>query len=426
MKKNISASVRCIFIGLLIISHTAIKGQPIRVAILDFENISGKSEYDGLGKAFSNMMITDLKNNIHPRRVEFFERGQLNKLLDEQKLQKSKNFDASTAVKFGKLSGVNYVFLGSIFILDQSLSISSRLIDVTNSKVILSKDVSGLVNSYLLLKTQLSEAISAELNNPVSIPVEFSGKNVSLSTIQQYGKILNKIDEGDLSTAEQYRGVFEETNPEFAYFKELRADIDELKKQVAKNTADIEILNQAGGRVIKPVSLSELMTNITNPLTVYDERKKYLSSMLSNSLAEFSTIQIPFYFICNLPSGGEFLNSFKLETGLPTSKSFDLISRDLDFINSMFESNSVNKTTFSHYTFYYLRNLVNFKEKLTHSDIDLYSAAAAVAQKLIQFNKKNNISAYNVEYFGGKLSYAFTFNHDEDLSTEHLYQLLIE
>ena len=39
----------------------------IKVAILDFENTSNVSKYDGFGKALSNMLITDLKNFIHQR-----------------------------------------------------------------------------------------------------------------------------------------------------------------------------------------------------------------------------------------------------------------------------------------------------------------------------------------------------------------------
>ena len=76
-----------------LIGSNFVQAQATKVAILDFENTSGKTEYDALAKAISNMLITDLANNIHPKKVEFFERSQLNKLLDEQKLQKSKNFD---------------------------------------------------------------------------------------------------------------------------------------------------------------------------------------------------------------------------------------------------------------------------------------------------------------------------------------------
>jgi hypothetical protein len=35
--------------------------QVIRVAILDFENISGIPKYDGLGKAMSSMLISDIE-----------------------------------------------------------------------------------------------------------------------------------------------------------------------------------------------------------------------------------------------------------------------------------------------------------------------------------------------------------------------------
>ena len=60
----------------------------VQVAILDFENTSGIVKYDGFGKAMSNMLITDLKNSIHPRKVTFLERSQLNKILEElRKLQ---------------------------------------------------------------------------------------------------------------------------------------------------------------------------------------------------------------------------------------------------------------------------------------------------------------------------------------------------
>ena len=171
--------------------------QSFKVAILDFENTSGKTEYDALGKAISSMLITDLANNIHPKKVEFFERSQLNKLLDEQKLQKSKNFDAKTAVDFGKLSGVNYVFVGSVFVLDGTCNFSSKLVDVQTSKILLAKDVSGKIEAWLQLKSQLAEAIANQLNNPISLVPSYKDQSISLATINQYGRILTSMDVGD-------------------------------------------------------------------------------------------------------------------------------------------------------------------------------------------------------------------------------------
>ena len=213
--------------------------QTNKVAILDFENTSGKSEYDALGKSLSNMLITDLKNNIHPKKVEFYERAQLNKLLEEQKLQKSKNFDAKTAVDFGKLSGVNYVFVGAVFVLEGNCNITSKLVDVKTSKILITKEVNGKIESWLSLKSELAETIAKELNNPIILGSEYKKVSTSLSTLNQYGKILSTMDTGDSEKAEQLRSVFEETNPDFKYFKDIKGDIEELKKQVEKNTADI-------------------------------------------------------------------------------------------------------------------------------------------------------------------------------------------
>ena len=196
--------------------------QTEKVAILDFENISGKSEFDPYGKAICEMLITDLKNNIHPKKVEFFERSQLNRLLDEQKLQKSKNFDPKTAVNFGKLSGVNFVIVGSVFILDGNCNFSAKMIDVETSKIILAKYVSGKIEAWLQLKSQLADAISIQLNNPIKIDPTYKTPATSLATINQYTKVLNAIDQGDAVKAEQLNVLFEETTPEFKYFSDIK------------------------------------------------------------------------------------------------------------------------------------------------------------------------------------------------------------
>ena len=73
--------------------------QPLRIAILDFDNISGIAKYDGLGKAMSSMLISDIESNVSPRRLQLVERAQINKIMKEQNLQKSTSFDKNTSVK---------------------------------------------------------------------------------------------------------------------------------------------------------------------------------------------------------------------------------------------------------------------------------------------------------------------------------------
>ena len=67
---------------LIILVKVSILRSQIKIAVLDFENTSTIEKYDGFGKAMSNMLLTDLKNNIHPRKISFLERSQLNKILN--------------------------------------------------------------------------------------------------------------------------------------------------------------------------------------------------------------------------------------------------------------------------------------------------------------------------------------------------------
>ena len=394
-------------------SNNICNAQAIKVAILDFENTSGKTEYDALGKAISSMLITDLANNIHPKKVEFFERSQLNKLLDEQKLQKSKDFDAKTAVDFGKLSGVNYVFVGSVFVLDGTCNFSSKLVDVQTSKILFAKEVSGKIEAWLQLKSQLAEAIASQLNNPITLDPAYKDQSTTLATLNQYGKILSTMDGGDVEKAEQMRSLFEETNPDFKYYSEIKEDIEELKKQVEKNTADIEVLNKSGGRVVNARSLNELMVNITNPLTTYDERQRYMAEILKFDTEEIAALLGQFSSICNMPSGIELLTAPNGE------KVIELYLKDLDFISNLFNDESVNKRTLSYYSYHYLRMAWSNKYN------SIIPNLIAVCVELNKFNKTHKIEPYDVMVYGGG-GYTFSSNRGNDLnlSVDHLIELL--
>ena len=289
--------MKAIYINLLLI-FLSINGlaQTSKVAILDFENTSGKTEYDALGKAMSSMLITDLSNNIHPKKVEFFERSQLNKLLDEQKLQKSKNFDAKTAVDFGKLSGVNYVFVGSVFVMDGNCNITSNHVDVKTSKIVLSKEANGKIEGWLQLKSQLAEAIAQQLNNPITLDPSYKDQATTLATNNQYGKVITTMDQGASDKAEQMRSLFEETNPDFKYFTDLKDDIEQLKKRISELETVTEVLTDAFELGDK-AEMKQDYTNaikffekfITNPGNIgYIENKKlYAYSKLA--LSQFKT-----------------------------------------------------------------------------------------------------------------------------------------
>ena len=379
-----------IILSMLLVSVAS--AQPTKVAILDFENTSGKTEYDALGKAISSMLITDLANNIHPKKVEFFERSQLNKLLDEQNLQKSKNFDAKTAVDFGKLSGVNYVFVGSVFVLDGACNFSSKLVDVRTSQIIMAKDVSGKIETWLQMKTELAEGIALQLNNPISLDLSYKNEITTLVTLSQYGKILSTIDQGDANKADELRNLFQETNPEFKYYDDIKEDIDELKKQVAKNTEDIEILNESGGRVINANDPTEIVMNLLHPLTKFDDACTMVIDLLKFDLkavndgffGNFTSFTVPGY-----------IEEYDI---VRKDQNLLVISKDISFLGSCLNVSNLNPETTSHYVFkcfityayMFSQNKIKFKEQIEQLN--------SLGESLLEYNSNKNIGSYQYQY----------------------------
>jgi TolB-like protein len=254
--------------------------QTKKVAVLDFENTSGKPGYDALAKTLSNILITDLKNNIHPKKVEFFERSQLNKLLEEHKLPKGKILDVDTAINFGKICQVNYVIVGSFFVTDNNCKIISKLIDVKTSQILVAKEVSGKIETWLGIKSELAETIAIALSNPIALENEYKTINTSLATLIQYGKVLGALDEGDSKMAEQLCTVFADTNPNFKYFNLLLEDISKSKKEI--NESEIDLIDKPEEIVEEYIIQNKNLDLALKYLDIFEKRNDFYSNFNEN------------------------------------------------------------------------------------------------------------------------------------------------
>ncbi len=118
------------------------------IAISYFDNTSGDVKYNALSKGIADMLITDLSKI---KGVSIVEREKLEKLVQEIKLEQSKYFDAATAQKLGKGLGAQNILTGSFYLLDNTLRIDARLIDVQTGGIILAEQVttSSLLHYFL-------------------------------------------------------------------------------------------------------------------------------------------------------------------------------------------------------------------------------------------------------------------------------------
>jgi TolB-like protein len=131
-----------------------------RIAILGFDNTGKVSEYGDLGDPLRDMLTTDLAD---VKNLTMVDRQALEKVLTEQKLNNSKNFDLGTATKIGKLLGAQIILTGTYFEMYGSLRIDAKFINVETGQIVFSIGSEGLRQKFFEIKKDLANKIIEKL-----------------------------------------------------------------------------------------------------------------------------------------------------------------------------------------------------------------------------------------------------------------------
>lgn len=169
-----------------------------RIAVLYFDNGSDNAELARLKKGLADMLISDLSKI---KMLNVIERARLEEILKEQKLNNSKEFDASTASKVGKLLGVQYILTGAFFDLMGSMRMDARIIDVETGKIIKSEGIDGATNTFFDLEKKLVVKIASGLNVELTDKTETKQTALSYDTALLYSDALDKMDKGEKDKA---------------------------------------------------------------------------------------------------------------------------------------------------------------------------------------------------------------------------------
>ena len=367
---------------LLIVS--AISGttaQVLKVAILDFENTSGIAKYDGLGKAMSSMLISDIATNVSARRLQLVERSQIQKILKEQNFQASSAVDKNSAVKAGKILGVKYLLLGDIYVLNDALVINARFVDSETGDIKFSKKQEGKLTAWLSLKSNIAKELATSISMPFTEPV-IKDIETPFATITTFGNAITANDAGDTIKALTLLNTVAEFNPEFKYIEDLKKEIDEIKKQVAKNTADLKILTE------------EVNENVTNYLELgykyveennFSQAEKYFTigfnKVSKSEIVDYLDYILAFSELCY--KSGKYLESLKYcEMGLDVYPYFK------EFL--YFKYISLAK----------LNRLEEFDQIVkTAQDIRKYSSDSLIVTCLKTFSETNKVNYYAIEKY---------------------------
>jgi TolB-like protein len=212
---------------------------PKRVAILYFDNNTGKTDFDGLGRGIAAMLITDLSKVPE---IQLVERDRMQAVLDEQHLQQTSLFDPATAVKAGKLLGAEYLLTGAFSTVDPNMRIDTRVVRVETGEVVRTAKVQGKGDKFFELQQKLAKELVDGL--PVAVSPE------ALEALQQQQE-KNRIDDQrtlvglsrgfDQIDGRDYAGALETLTPVLARSHDalvVQLAYDEAKRRTVKSTTD--------------------------------------------------------------------------------------------------------------------------------------------------------------------------------------------
>lgn len=209
-----------------------VRAEPAKptVAVMYFDYAGKDDDLGVLRKGLAQMMISDLSGLSA---IQLVERDRLEDVLGELKLAQSRQIDAASAARAGKLLGARFMVLGGYFDLKAKLRVDARVVEVETGKVVQSVGASGDADDVLALEQKLVTDIGAVLSKQLAVPAaraQLAPRLVPPSRLPRrtavlYSRALHDADTGNKARAkEQLRQVVKD-QPDF---KLAMSDLDKL------------------------------------------------------------------------------------------------------------------------------------------------------------------------------------------------------
>lgn len=168
----------------------------IRLAVLYFDNecISDRERLDAFQKGIADTLIGDLGRL---GRLQVVERERIDTLLSEMKLQQSGLTDPASAVRIGKILGVQALLMGSYTAIGGMIRIDARIVEVETGLVLKAEEVTGPTDDFFKLEGDLVEKIAAGLDAPLTTDelalLSRAGRR-SFAAFLEYSRGLDEMD----------------------------------------------------------------------------------------------------------------------------------------------------------------------------------------------------------------------------------------
>lgn len=117
-----------------------IKGEKIKVAVIEFQSLNEEAQKDNLGKIVSEILTTSFVNS---ESFKIIEREQLQKVTKEFELGQTGIIDTSSAKQIGKILGADAIVTGSVIKMGRTLRLDARIIDVASGIILTAEKSEG-------------------------------------------------------------------------------------------------------------------------------------------------------------------------------------------------------------------------------------------------------------------------------------------
>jgi TolB-like protein len=229
------------------------------VAVLYFDNNTGKSDYDPLGRGIASMMISDLSS---VQEIQLVERERMQDLIKEIDAQHTNYFDSTTAVKVGKMVGAEYIVVGAFAALDPKMRIDTRVVRVETGEIVKTAQVSGDEDKFFDLEQKLANKLIDGLGIALSpdeqtrlASQQRANRIDAVSTLLGFSRALALYDRGDFVGAGKQMIPVVQASPNSLLLRETQAEMKRRATASATDKAKEKVKAGLGGLIKRPPSL---------------------------------------------------------------------------------------------------------------------------------------------------------------------------
>ena len=244
---------------------------PPRISVLDFSVESNNPQLEYLGKGFAEFLGVELNRSNQLRVIE---RSRRNDLIEELNLGLTGLADESRQVELGKILQADYLLMGSLFDIENTLFITFRMVATENTQVILHEKISGSVGAF--------ESLSAEAASCIF-------RQFDIAPSQDLSRIAEKREEHETEAVVRFsraidaidRGEDEEARKELQQVRKIAPDMEAARYYLTKlsaGTAKFKVIPEPYYSMQNPAYLGTIKADKLFISTTEDSTGNYFIS----------------------------------------------------------------------------------------------------------------------------------------------------